>query len=273
LQEGRENANIDAGLGFIWRISVMISLRRLSHLARRLRQELRWGDTKFPPREDEFLCALRYINAGVLHEGNMGLFAYCIDHLPCDAPVVEIGSFAGLSLNYIIHLLRRSNRSNDVFSVDGWFGGLTERRFDKPEFLDRTPIRTADYRDHIVGSFRRNVELFSADRLPHHIATTSDEFFEQWRAEATVRDFFDRSVRLGGPISFAYIDGDHSYEQTMRDFENVDRHLVCGGFVLFDDSEDGGHWGSSAAAKTAAGRGDYLLVGKNPNYLIQKKSD
>ena len=26
LQEGRENANIDAGLGFIWRISVQIIL-------------------------------------------------------------------------------------------------------------------------------------------------------------------------------------------------------------------------------------------------------
>jgi hypothetical protein len=27
LQEGRENANIDAGLGFIWRISVLLILQ------------------------------------------------------------------------------------------------------------------------------------------------------------------------------------------------------------------------------------------------------
>src|SRR6516225_7915427 len=30
LQEGRENANIDAGLGFIWRISVDMSRRRIA---------------------------------------------------------------------------------------------------------------------------------------------------------------------------------------------------------------------------------------------------
>ena len=30
LQEGRENANIDAGLGFIWRISVYAIIRNVS---------------------------------------------------------------------------------------------------------------------------------------------------------------------------------------------------------------------------------------------------
>ena len=36
--------------------------------------------------------------------------------------------------------------------------------------------------------------------------------------------------------SIAYIDGAHTYEQSMRDFQNVSRHLIGGGFIVFDDS-------------------------------------
>jgi hypothetical protein len=35
LQEGRESANIDAGLGFIWRISVAILIRQIIFIRRR----------------------------------------------------------------------------------------------------------------------------------------------------------------------------------------------------------------------------------------------
>ena len=49
-------------------------------------------------------------------------------------------------------------------------------------------------------------------------------------------DVFGRSFQLGGPISFCYIDGNHTDDLAKRDFENCDRYLEKGGFVLFDDS-------------------------------------
>ena len=38
------------------------------------------------------------------------------------------------------------------------------------------------------------------------------------------------------PVQYAFIDGDHSYEGVKGDFENVIRHMVTGGDVLFHDS-------------------------------------
>jgi hypothetical protein len=52
-----------------------------------------------------------FINPGMLLPSNLALFGYCIEHLPSEAPIVEIGSFAGLSVNHLILLLRRARRT------------------------------------------------------------------------------------------------------------------------------------------------------------------
>ncbi|MGA9341936.1 MAG: class I SAM-dependent methyltransferase [Rhodanobacteraceae bacterium] len=40
------------------------------------------------------------------------------------------------------------------------------------------------------------------------------------------------------PVGLAFIDGDHHYEQVLRDFRCWDRHVVLGGLVAFDDALD-----------------------------------
>ena len=97
-------------------------------------------------------------------------------------------------------------------------------------------------------------------------------FFAAWRLGETMDDVFGRRAELGGPISFCYIDGNHSYDFAKRDFENTDQHLVAGGFILFDDSSDGNVWadvGRVVAEVPQSGR--YALIGKYPNYLFQKR--
>jgi Methyltransferase domain len=190
-----------------------------------------------------------------------------LGRLPSKSPVLEIGSFAGLSLNHIILLLRRARRNNPVFSVDAWnFEGFQSGRL-----IAGSSIPFDDYRMHVIETFRRNVMLFSGDRLPHHIELSSDAFFAAWEARESYVDFFGNTARLGGPVAFAYIDGDHSYEQSMRDFENVDRHLQAGGFIVFDDSADGSDWGSNRTAREAARLGRYEVLARNPNYRIRKR--
>ena len=51
-----------------------------------------------------------------------------------------------------------------------------------------------------------------------------------------MRGFFGCSAKLGEPIALAYIVGDRGYEQSLKDFENVNRYLQVGGFVILDDS-------------------------------------
>ena len=78
-------------------------------------------------------------------------------------------------------------------------------------------------------------------------------------------------MQLGGPFAFAYIDGAHTYEQSTKDFQNVDRYLELGGFIVFDDSaDDGPHVGSTRTAQEAAMLTRYEVVAKNPNYCLRK---
>jgi hypothetical protein len=229
------------------------------NFAHRVRREIA------PVYEDEFATWMGYINPGMLGHGNMELFSHCIARLPSNAPIIEIGSFAGRSLNYIIHLLRKTGRTNEVFSVDHW-------GFDDEPLSEKIGgiVPFDSYREHVIETFRRNVMLFSADRLPHHIDLDSNAFFDAWEAKQTRVDFFGRTVQLGGPVAFAYIDGVHTYEQSMRDFRSIDRHLVSGGFIVFDDSADESNWESRLSAQEASKLPQYELIAKNPNYCIRK---
>jgi len=212
------------------------------------------------------------INPGMLDWRNLRLFDYCIPRLPSGAPIVEIGSLAGLSLNNLVYLSRKYRRPNAIFSVDAWKLRVGEPR----DSIGETGVTAEASRSHVIESFQRNVQLFSADRLPHHIELDSDTFFVRWASREDLTDFFGRRVKLGGPISFAYIDGDHSYEQSHRDFENVDRFLEPGGFIVFDDSADaarspeGNVLGSSRTAREAASNPRYRVIDKSHHYCIQK---
>ena len=67
-----------------------------------------------------------------------------------------------------------------------------------------------------------------------------------------------------------YIDGNHTYEYSKRDFQNVSKHLDKGGFILFDDSSDYSSFGCARLMKEIVANSDYELVMKNPNYLFRK---
>jgi SAM-dependent methyltransferase len=216
--------------------------------------------------KDSFALWMGFINPGMLDGGNIELFSHCINNLPSEAPIIEIGSFAGKSLNYLIHLVRRTDRTNRVFSVDEWaFEGALA-----PDEKIGGVVPFGSYRAHVIDSFRRNVKLFSGDRLPHHMPLSSDAFFHAWAENETRTDFFGQVAELGGSISFAYIDGDHTYAQSKKDFENVNRFLEPGGFIVFDDSADGSGMGSMQTAQEAADLPQYEIVAKNPNYCIRK---
>ena len=255
------------------------SLANMKGLARSLCPPLIWnfarrhfgsGRYSLPPSQiacdDDFTAWMSFIVPGMLDRGNIELFSHCFAHLPSNAPIIEIGSFAGRSLNYIIHLLRKTGRTNEVFSVDHW-GFEGARPGDKIGGI----VPFDAYREQVIETFRRNAMLFSGDRLPHHIELNSNAFFDAWQAKQTRVDFFGTTVQLGGPIAFAYIDGEHTYSQSKKDFENVDRFLEPGGFIVFDDSADGSKWESNRTAREATDLPRYELLAKNPNYCLRKR--
>jgi hypothetical protein len=52
---------------------------------------------------DDYINWLSFANSGMLHRGNLYCFDYAIEHLPTEAPIIEIGSFCGLSANVITY--------------------------------------------------------------------------------------------------------------------------------------------------------------------------
>lgn len=217
---------------------------------------------------NEFLTWVRFAVPGMLAEGNVDAMTYAVTNMPPDNPILEIGSFCGLSTVVLSYLLDKQSPSSLIFTCDKW-----EFEGQQPGApLGDSPFVTHDaYREYVRNAFLRSMHTFAAGRLPHTIECNSDEFFRRWFECEKAVDVFDRSVTLGGQISFCYIDGNHTYEFAKRDFENTHRALVSGGFILFDDSEDGSHWEVNRLTREIASGHQYDLISKSPNYLFRKR--
>jgi len=219
-----------------------------------------------PPIEnDDFFTWLIFCNAGMLQPGNMDAFNHAIANLPTNDPIIEIGSFCGLSTNVVSYLKQKHGAPNKFFTCDRWIfengGG---------PMLGKSRISHVHYREFVRDTFIRNVRMFSGDDSPHTIELFSDEFFQAWEANQVATDVYGRDVRLGGPISFCYVDGNHTYDFAKRDFTNTDKYLVRGGFVLLDDSAPGSVGEAPQVAQDIIETGRYAVVAQTPNYLFKK---
>lgn len=215
----------------------------------------------------KFIRWLKYANAGMLHDGNVYCIEYAIENLPSDNPIIEIGSFCGLSTNLISFYLRKFNKPNNLITSDKWvFEGAEVPN----AFLEGSNITYNQYKAFVKETYIRNISFFSKDHLPCTIEEFSDDFFILWSEEKLVIDVTGRKIKLGGKISFAYIDGNHTYEYAKRDFENVDKYLEIGGFILFDDSADNSGWQLCKVIEEIKNGRNYEIIINNPNYLIKK---
>lgn len=218
---------------------------------------------------NEFLAWIRFAIPGMLVQGNLDAMEYAIANMPPGKPILEIGSFCGLSTTVLSYLLSKRSKTTPIFTCDKWeFEG---QQLGAP--LGDSPVVTHDiYQAYVKDTFRRTMQTFAPDHLPHTIECFSDEFFRRWFENEKAVDVFGRPVTLGGQISFCYIDGNHTYEFAKRDFENTDHALVPGGFILFDDSGDDSPWGEVNRLTREITSGDqYELISRNPNYLFRKK--
>jgi hypothetical protein len=222
-----------------------------------------------PPARTEYLSWLSFAVPGMLTWGNVDAISFALQHLPNDAPMLEIGSFSGLSTSVIAYLRLKHSIPNLLFTCDRW----AFENQNLGSYLGDFKFITHDqYRTFVRDSYLRNTSMFCKPDLPYTIETDSDTFFQRWRAVETTTDVFYRNVKIGGSLSFCYIDGNHTYEFAKRDFANTDCFLAPGGFILFDDSGDGSGWGVCQVVKEVLESGSYDLIAKNPNYLVQKRA-
>jgi hypothetical protein len=220
-----------------------------------------------PSAWSEYLSWLSFAVPGMLDRRNADAISFALQHLPNDAPMLEIGSFCGLSTSVIAYFRLKHSISNRLFTCDHWaFEGQ-----DVGAYLgDSEFVTHEEYRTFVRDSYLRNTNIFCKPDLPYTIEADSDTFFRRWSAAETATDVFGRNVDIGGSLSFCYIDGNHSYESAKRDFANTDRFLAPGGFIFFDDSGDGSGWEVCKVVEEVLKSGSYDLIAKNPNYFFQK---
>lgn len=215
---------------------------------------------------DEYVNWLCFANAGMLNRGNLYLMDYALSRLPSTAPLLEIGSFCGLSTNVLTHYKRKHGLPNKLVTCDKWD---FENAGENSDHIGASPILFAEYKAFVRDTYIRNALMFSRDDLPFTIEMLSDEFFAEWRGRTVARDVFGRSFDLGGPISFCYIDGNHTYEGAKHDFVHCDAFLEERGFILFDDSSVQ-KFGVRELMPEVVASGRYKLVARNPNHLFLK---
>lgn len=215
--------------------------------------------------KEEYINWLCYANPGMLERGNLYLMDYAISHLPSDAPILEIGTFCGLSTNVITHFKRKHGVHNPLITSDKWeFENVNGR-----SHIADSPILFSDYKNFVKNSYLRNIQMFSPDDLPFTFELTANEFFEEWKNEKQCTDVLGRTQTLGGPLSFCYIDGNHTHEYAKQDFLNCDAYLVKDGFILFDDSTLTEFTLHKLMPEIMA-MGRYRLIAQNPYHLFQK---
>ena len=206
---------------------------------------------------------------GWLEPGNVAAMEYALPRLPDQSPMVEIGTFGGLSTCVLEYLRQKHGVKNPFFNCDRW--DFEDQQLGRP-LGDSKHVTHDEYKAFVRDSYLRNVRMYCREGLPSTVEAYSDTFFQWWQEKREVTDVFGHPARLGGPISFCYIDGNHTYEFSKRDFENTDRDLVPGGFILFDDSADGDGWDVARTVAEVRRLPAYRLVGKYPNYLFQKRA-
>jgi len=214
---------------------------------------------------DEYIRHLLLVNPGLLHKGNLYCFRYAVQHLKSTSPIIEIGAFCGLSTNVMNYYLQRAKKKNTIYSCDPWKYG-----FVRPNSLGAFSVSESEFNSFVRETYIRNTNLFGKPRISHGFQILSNDFFKLWDKKQVSRDITGRLVKLGGKISFCYIDGDHSYKQAKKDFENVGKYLEKGGFLFFDDSAPYSGCECADLMNEILNNKNYKLIIKNPNFLFQK---
>jgi hypothetical protein len=201
---------------------------------------------------------------GWLEKGHLYCFDYAIRNLPNDNPILEVGTYFGLSTNVVLYYLNKYGRKNLVVTTDWYRKDISSAEkicnLANPEL----------FRTYLKEGFVRNVRVFNPQADIRSSDLPSDDFFQAWHTGQRVTNLFGEDFIPSGGISFAYIDGNHQYDYAKRDFLNVDKLLCVGGFILFDDSADYTNWGSKKVAQEAIKTGKYRIIKKNPHYFVQK---
>jgi len=130
-------------------------------------------------------------------------------------PCLEIGSYCGKSTVYIGAACK--TRNGILFSIDHHRGSEEQQpgqQYFDPALFDPQSGRIDTFRE-----FRKTLEKTGLEETVVPMVCRSDVAARRWTT----------------PLSMVFIDGGHSKEATLSDYECWARHIVPGGYLLIHD--------------------------------------
>lgn len=124
-----------------------------------------------------------------------------------DAVLCEIGSFHGKSTVSMATALK-SSQGGHLYAID-WHQGSQDFPNDK----------TGDYQNN-YAAYQENLRKFNVDQWVTSIKLKSQEAHD----------------RVPEKIHLLWIDGAHDYDSVKSDYQNYQKKLVAGGYLLFHDA-------------------------------------
>ena len=152
---------------------------------------------------------------GYLHDMQGYALMLLAAHGPGDGEIVEIGSFMGKSTCWLAMGAKSVGREK-VTAIDH-FEGSPEHQAGA-----RCEVETIVEEGTTFNRFLEHIKAMAVDDYVQPIVASSEEAATNW----------DKPIRL------LFIDGDHSYEQSKKDFELWSPFVVPGGVVAFHDIND-----------------------------------
>jgi MMP 1-O-methyltransferase len=141
-----------------------------------------------------------------------------------NGPCLEIGSYCGKSALYIGSAVKRNNQK--LYSIDHHLGSEEQQpgeEYCDPELIDKTGLGI-----NTLPFFLKTIERAELKNAVEPIISSSEEAERNWSI----------------PLAFVFIDGGHSFEAAMKDYNLWHKHLMPGGLLaihdVFANPEDGG---------------------------------
>jgi len=140
------------------------------------------------------------------------------------APCLEIGSYCGKSSVYLGNACREN--SSILFSIDHHRG--SEEQQPGEEYFDPELFDFRSGKIETFGAFRATLEKAELTDFIVPIVSNSETVAQCWAT----------------PLSLVFIDGGHSYEAALKDYNCWAHHIIPGGYLLvhdiFKNPEEGG---------------------------------
>ena len=151
------------------------------------------------------------------------LYEHCLS-VGALGPTLEVGSYCGKSTLYLGEACRRTG--NSLFAVDHHRGSEEHQpgeEYHDTELFDEPTGLMDTFRE-----FRRTLHLAKLEAVVVPIVAPSHLAARHWHT----------------PLAMVFIDGGHSREAAMTDYQSWAGHLVPGGILaihdIFTDPEEGG---------------------------------